>query len=58
MATNLAIDDNLIKEADALAVKYNKKEAIATAASDKYIRRRKQVGNSEAVSNNRVCAEL
>ena len=42
MATNLAIDDNLIEEARRIGGHVTKKEAV-TAALDEYIRRRKQV---------------
>jgi Arc/MetJ family transcription regulator len=42
MATNLAVDDNLIEEARRIGGHVTKKEAV-TAALDEYIRRRKQV---------------
>jgi len=42
MATNLAIDDQLIEEARSVGGHVTKKEAV-TAALDEYIRRRKQV---------------
>ncbi len=42
MATNLAIDDNLIEEARRIGGHVTKKAAV-TAALDEYIRRRKQV---------------
>jgi hypothetical protein len=42
VATNLAIDDNLIEEARRIGGHVTKKEAV-TAALDEYIRRRKQV---------------
>jgi hypothetical protein len=41
MATNLALDDNLIEEARRIGGHVTKKEAV-TAALDEYIRRRKQ----------------
>ena len=41
MATNLALDDELIEEARRIGKHVNKKEAV-TAALDEYIRRRKQ----------------
>ena len=41
MATNLALDDRLIKEAQRLGGHKSKKAAV-TAALDEYIRRRKQ----------------
>jgi hypothetical protein len=41
MATNLAIDDGLIQEAQKLGRHRTKKEAV-TAALDEYIQRRKQ----------------
>ena len=41
MATNLALDDNLIEEARKIGGHVTKKEAV-TAALDEYIRRRKQ----------------
>lgn len=41
MATNLALDDNLIEEARRVGGHATKKEAV-TAALDEYIRRRKQ----------------
>jgi hypothetical protein len=42
MATNLALDDNLIEEARKIGDHKTKKEAV-TAALDEYIRRRKQL---------------
>lgn len=42
MATNLALDDNLIEEARKIGGHKTKKEAV-TAALDEYIRRRKQL---------------
>lgn len=42
MATNLAIDDNLIEEARRIGNHRTKKEDV-TAALDEYIRRRKQL---------------
>jgi Arc/MetJ family transcription regulator len=42
MATNLALDDNLIEEARRIGLHKTKKEAV-TAALDEYIRRRKQL---------------
>jgi hypothetical protein len=42
MATNLAIDDNLIEEARRIGHHATKKAAV-TAALDEYIRRRKQL---------------
>ena len=42
MATNLALDDRLIKEAQKLGGHRTKKEAV-NAALDEYIRRRKQL---------------
>lgn len=42
MATNLALDDNLIEEARRIGDHKTKKEAV-TAALDEYIRRRKQL---------------
>jgi hypothetical protein len=42
VATNLAIDDNLIEEARRIGGHVTKKAAV-TAALDEYIRRRKQV---------------
>jgi hypothetical protein len=42
MATNLALDDNLIEEARQIGDHKTKKEAV-TAALDEYIRRRKQL---------------
>ena len=41
MATNLAIDDRLIQEAQKLGLHRTKKEAV-TAALDEYIRRHRQ----------------
>lgn len=41
MATNLALDDELIEEARHIGGHVTKKEAV-TAALDEYIRRRKQ----------------
>ena len=41
MATNLALDDDLIEEARHIGGHVTKKEAV-TAALDEYIRRRKQ----------------
>jgi Arc/MetJ family transcription regulator len=41
MATNLALDDELIEEARQIGNHATKKEAV-TAALDEYIRRRKQ----------------
>jgi len=41
MATNLAIDDNLIEEARVLG-KHRTKKAVVTAALKEYIQRRKQ----------------
>jgi Arc/MetJ family transcription regulator len=41
MATNLAIDDRLIQEAQKLGRHRTKKEAV-TAALDEYVRRRRQ----------------
>jgi hypothetical protein len=41
LATNLALDDRLIKEAQRLGGHKSKKAAV-TAALDEYIRRRKQ----------------
>ncbi len=41
MATNLALDDRLIKEAQKLGRHRTKKEAVTTALSE-YIQRRKQ----------------
>ena len=41
MATNLALDDELIEEARRIGKHVTKKEAV-TAALDEYIRRRKQ----------------
>jgi Arc/MetJ family transcription regulator len=42
MATNLAIDDRLIKEAVRVGRHRTKKEAV-TAALDEYVRKRKQL---------------
>jgi hypothetical protein len=42
VATNLALDDNLIEEARRIGDHKTKKEAV-TAALDEYIRRRKQL---------------
>jgi Arc/MetJ family transcription regulator len=42
MATNLALDDNLIQEAQRAGNHKTKKEAV-TAALSEYIRRRKQL---------------
>lgn len=42
MPTNLAIDDNLIQEAQKLGRHRTKKEAV-TAALDEYIKRRQQL---------------
>ena len=42
MATNLALDDNLIEEARKVGGHKTKKEAV-TAALDEYIRRRRQL---------------
>jgi Arc/MetJ family transcription regulator len=42
MATNLALDDNLIEEARKMGGHKTKKEAV-TAALDEYIKRRKQI---------------
>jgi Arc/MetJ family transcription regulator len=42
MATNLALDDNLIEEARRIGDHKTKKAAV-TAALDEYIRRRKQL---------------
>ena len=42
MATNLALDDNLIREALRAGKHKTKKEAV-TAALSEYVRRRKQV---------------
>lgn len=42
MATNLALDDNLIEEARRIGDHKTKKEAV-TAALDEYVRRRKQL---------------
>lgn len=42
MATNLALDDALIREAQELGHHKTKKEAV-TAALEEYIRRRKQL---------------
>ncbi len=41
MATNLAIDDNLIEEARVLG-KHRTKKAVVTEALNEYIQRRKQ----------------
>ena len=41
MATNLAIDDNLIEEARVLG-KHKTKKAVVTEALNEYIQRRKQ----------------
>ena len=41
MATNLAIDDNLIKQAQVLG-KQKTKKAVVTEALEEYIQRRKQ----------------
>ena len=43
MATNLAIDDRLIEEAQKLGRHKTKKDTV-NAALDEYIRRRKQTG--------------
>ena len=43
MATNLAIDDRLIQEAQKLG-RHPTKKAAVTAALDEYIQRRKQQG--------------
>jgi len=42
MPTNLAIDDNLIQEAQKLGRHRTKKEAV-TAALDEYVKRRRQL---------------
>jgi Arc/MetJ family transcription regulator len=42
LATNLALDDNLIEEARKIGGHKTKKEAV-TAALDEYIKRRKQM---------------
>jgi hypothetical protein len=42
VATNLALDDNLIEEARRIGDHKTKKEAV-TAALDEYVRRRKQL---------------
>ena len=42
MATNLALDDNLIEEARKIGGHKTKKEAV-TAALDEYVRRRRQL---------------
>ncbi len=42
MATNLAIDDNLIEEARILG-KHRTKKAVVTEALQEYIQRRKQI---------------
>jgi hypothetical protein len=42
VATNLALDDNLIEEARKIGGHKTKKEAV-TAALDEYIRRKKQL---------------
>ena len=42
MATNLALDDNLIEEARRIGGHKTKKEAV-TAALDEYIRRKRQL---------------
>jgi len=42
MATNLAIDDNLIEEARVLG-KHRTKKAVVTEALHEYIQRRKQI---------------
>ena len=42
MATNLAIDDNLIEEARVLG-KHRTKKAVVTEALNEYIQRRKQI---------------
>lgn len=42
MATNLAIDDNLIEEARLLG-KHRTKKAVVTEALHEYIQRRKQI---------------
>ncbi len=42
MATNLALDDNLIREAQAIGGHKTKREAV-TAALEEYVRRRKQM---------------
>jgi len=42
MATNLALDDDLIEQARRIGKHKTKKEAV-TAALDEYIRRRKQL---------------
>ncbi len=42
MATNLALDDSLIREAQELGRHKTKKEAV-TAALDEYVRRRRQL---------------
>jgi hypothetical protein len=42
MATNLALDDNLIEEARKVGGHKTKKEAV-TAALDEYIKRRRQL---------------
>ena len=43
MATNLALDDSLIRQAQAIGKHRSKKEAV-TAALQEYVRRRKRVG--------------
>jgi len=43
MATNLGLDDELIREAQKLGNHSSKKEAV-NAALDEYVRRRKQLG--------------
>ncbi len=43
MATNLAIDDALIREAQEIGGHKTKKEAV-TAALEEYVRRRRQLG--------------
>jgi hypothetical protein len=48
MATNLAIDDQLLTEAQKIGKHRTKKEAV-TAALDEYIRRRKQLNILELI---------
>jgi hypothetical protein len=47
MATNLALDDQLIEEARSAGKHKTKKEAV-TAALDEYVRKRKQIRILEA----------
>ena len=43
MATNLALDDRLIEQAQQIG-KHRSKKAAVTAALEEYVRRRKRVG--------------